>query len=225
MKSDAAEARYTASGPTSSGSPMRRAGTLDRNSARVCLVGHGLARDVGVHVAGRQAVDLDPVARPLGGEASRERFHRRLARAVGGVAGDADRAVHRADIDDLARPRAIMPGATARASRNIDVRLVASTPSHSSSVTSIVLFSSVMPALLTRTSTGPSAASISRTARSISVRRVTSSVKPPARPPDLADLVGRRLDLVRRARAAGHAGARRAERRARWPGRSRGSRR
>src|SRR2546426_138868 len=58
----------------------------------------------------------------------------------------------------LPPPRWIIPGATARAQRNIEVRLVASTVSHSSSVTSSVCLSSVMPALLTRTSIGPSAA-------------------------------------------------------------------
>src|SRR6266508_3831198 len=79
--------------------------------------------------------------------------------------------------------RAIMTGATARARRNMEVRFVASTRSHSSSVTSTVFFSSVMPALLTRMSTGPSVVPTSRTAASISAARVTSSRKPPARLP------------------------------------------
>src|SRR5262249_9823139 len=79
--------------------------------------------------------------------------------------------------------RAIIPGATARANRNMDVRFVASTASHSSSVTSTVFFSRMMPALLTRTSTAPSAASTSRTARPRSDALVTSSLTPVARPP------------------------------------------
>src|SRR5215831_7847556 len=65
-------------------------------------IGHGRARDVRVHVAGRQAVDLDAVPRPLRSEASRQSVHRRLARTVGGVARHAEHAVHRADVDDLA---------------------------------------------------------------------------------------------------------------------------
>src|SRR5712691_8093413 len=66
--------------------------------------GHGRARDVGVHVAGREAVDLYAVLGPLGGEASSESIYRRLARAVRGVAGHAEAAIHGADVDDLAPP-------------------------------------------------------------------------------------------------------------------------
>src|SRR4029453_12315629 len=62
------------------------------------LVRHGLPRDVRVDVPGGEAIDLDAVTRPLDGEAPREGLHRGLARAVGGVARDADLAVHRADV-------------------------------------------------------------------------------------------------------------------------------
>src|SRR5262249_6117625 len=69
---------------------------LGQEEAPRLLVGHRLARDLGVDVARREAVDLDAVARPLDGEAPREGLHRALARAVGGVAGHPDPAVHRA---------------------------------------------------------------------------------------------------------------------------------
>src|SRR5215470_157857 len=71
--------------------------------ALACLrIGHGRARDVRIDVAGGKAVDLDAVSRPLRGEASRQSVHRRLARAVGGVARHAEPAVHGADVDNLA---------------------------------------------------------------------------------------------------------------------------
>ena len=83
----------------------------------------------------------------------------------------------------LPRPRAIMPGTTARAQRNIEVRLVARTVSHSSSVTSSDGLSRVMPALLTRMSMGPSADSASFTTVLICSPWVTSIRSARARPP------------------------------------------
>src|SRR5262247_534028 len=83
----------------------------------------------------------------------------------------------------LPRLRSIMPGATARAQRNMEVRLVTSTSSHSSSVTSSDGLSSVTPALLTRTSMGPSVRSASVTAARIPSALVTSSGIARARPP------------------------------------------
>src|SRR5262249_2911159 len=78
---------------------------------RPCLlVSQCLPWDVGVHVSGSKAVHLDPVTCPLGAQASRERFHGRLAGAVGSEARDADRAVHRADVDDLAAMPLNHPG-------------------------------------------------------------------------------------------------------------------
>src|SRR5215472_16239711 len=78
----------------------------------------------------------------------------------------------------LPRLRSIIPGATARAQRNMEVRLVTSTSSHSSSVTSTDALSSVTPALLTRMSMGPSARSASVTAARIPSALVTSAVRP-----------------------------------------------
>src|SRR5262245_50964983 len=83
----------------------------------------------------------------------------------------------------LPRLRSIMPGATARAQRNMEVRLVASTPSHSSSVTSSDGLSRVTPALLTRMSMGPRVPSASLTACRISSALVTSRGIARARPP------------------------------------------
>src|SRR5215831_10443024 len=83
----------------------------------------------------------------------------------------------------LPRLRSIIPGATARAQRNMEVRLVTSTSSHSSSVTSTDALSSVTPALLTRMSMGPSARSASVTAARIPSALVTSSGMARARPP------------------------------------------
>src|SRR5262249_23549228 len=83
----------------------------------------------------------------------------------------------------LPRLRSIIPGATARAQRNMEVRLVTSTSSHSSSVTSSDGLSSVTPALLTRTSMGPSVRSASVTAARIPSALVTSSGIARARPP------------------------------------------
>ena len=94
----------------------------------------------------------------------------------------------------LPRPRAIMPGATARAQRNIDVRFVASTVSHSSSLTSTVFFSRMMPALLTRMSMGPSAFSASFTAAVTWAPCVTSSRSAQALPP--ADSISAAADLT-----------------------------
>src|SRR5215470_7361257 len=65
-------------------------------------VRHGGPRNVRVHVARSEAIDLDAVARPLGGKTPCEPGHRRLARAVGGVARHAQHAIHRAQVDDLA---------------------------------------------------------------------------------------------------------------------------
>src|SRR5262245_10065030 len=65
-------------------------------------VRHGGPRNVRVHVARREAIDLDAVARPLGGKAPCEPAHRRLARAVGGVARHAQHAIHGTQVDDLA---------------------------------------------------------------------------------------------------------------------------
>src|SRR5215468_3436831 len=83
----------------------------------------------------------------------------------------------------LPRLRSIIPGATARAQRNMEVRLVTSTSSHSSSVTSTDALSRVTPALLTRMSMGPSARSASVTAARIPSALVTSSGMARARPP------------------------------------------
>src|SRR5499426_1178399 len=77
-------------------------GNLGQEALPCLRIGHGRARDVRVHVAGREAVHLDAVPCPLRGETSRQPVHRRLARAVGGVARHAEPAVHRADVDDLA---------------------------------------------------------------------------------------------------------------------------
>src|SRR5215467_8243547 len=83
----------------------------------------------------------------------------------------------------LPRWRSIMPGATARAQRNMEVRLVTSTSSHSSSVTSSDGLSSVTPAFLTRMSMGPSARSASVTASRTPSALVTSRGMARARPP------------------------------------------
>ena len=112
----------------------------------------------------------------------------------------------------LPRRCSIMPGATARASMNVEVRLVARTSSHSSSVTSTDRLSSVMPALLTRM--------CDRTERGADVRHdgvdlvPVGDVEPEAARAAAisADLRRRRLDLFRGARAACHRGARGAER-------------
>src|SRR3989338_3509478 len=80
-------------------------------------------------------------------------------------------------------PRAIIAGATARAHRNIDVRLVARIVSQSASVTSSVFCCMVMPALFTRTSIGPSPAATAPVAAAMSSARVTSSRNAAARPP------------------------------------------
>src|SRR5215470_8031785 len=77
-------------------------GNLGEEAFARLRIGHGRRRDVRVHVAGGEAVDLDAVARPLCGKASRQSFHRGLARAVGGVARHAENAVHGAHVDDLA---------------------------------------------------------------------------------------------------------------------------
>src|SRR5215813_632334 len=65
-------------------------------------VRHGGPRNVRVHVARSEAIDLDAVARPLGGKAPCEPAHRRLARAVGSVARHAQHAIHGTQVDDLA---------------------------------------------------------------------------------------------------------------------------
>jgi len=69
MKSEAGEAKYTASAAASSGSPRRRAGTLERKALAGLRIGHGRrARDVGVSwYPRRQAIDLYAGCRaPLG---------------------------------------------------------------------------------------------------------------------------------------------------------------
>src|SRR5215470_3218298 len=103
MKSEAGEARYTASAAASSGSPRRRAGTLDRKRSRV--FGSAIAaRDIGVHVPGREAIDLYAMPGPLRGKAPCEPIDGRLAGAVRGVVGHAQTAVHGSDVDNLAPP-------------------------------------------------------------------------------------------------------------------------
>src|SRR5499426_575972 len=77
-------------------------GNLGEEAFARLRIGHGRPRDIRVHVAGCEAVDLDAVPRPLCGKASRQSVHRSLARAVGGVARHAENAVHGAHVDDLA---------------------------------------------------------------------------------------------------------------------------
>ncbi len=66
----------------------------------------------------------------------------------------------------LPRRRSIIPGATARATRNALVRFTSRSSRHSSSENCSRGLRSVMPALLTRTSTGPSRATPAATASS-----------------------------------------------------------
>ena len=70
MKLEASDARKTAAGPSSTGSPQRPSGTFASIWARGGRVVQERRVDLGGERAGAEGVDVDPVARPTPGRAS-----------------------------------------------------------------------------------------------------------------------------------------------------------
>ena len=86
---------------------LEPSGAARGNVAQEPLAYAGVIERLGVHVghepAGGDRVDLHVVARPLDAQGARERDHAALGGGVRGVSGQARRAEHRGEIDDLAR--------------------------------------------------------------------------------------------------------------------------
>src|SRR4029077_3058276 len=80
--------------------PRRRA--IDNTVVQFGDVASGAAGKVGIDPPGQDAVDLDVVRGPGGGEAARELNHRALGRGVDRGDAEPEDAGHRADGDDLA---------------------------------------------------------------------------------------------------------------------------
>ena len=83
------------------------------------------------------------------------------------------------------RPRAIMPSTTARVAWSAPLKLTAIRRSQSAGSLSAKSARRSQPALLTSTSTGPTASATARTAASTATGSLTSAVAPSARPPAL----------------------------------------
>ena len=106
----------------------------------------------------------------------------------------------------ITRPqrRSSIPGSTARASRYGPVALTRRWRSHSAASVFENGADSAMPALLTRTSTGPRLAAIEATPRATAPSSVTSSTSGSVWTPRFGDRGGGRVHLIGRARGDGH---------------------
>ena len=100
--SEAGDARYSTAPTISSGLPTRPAGMASRIHARYSGSPSALGDHRRVEVARPDRVDVHAVLDPLRAECARQLDDGALARAVGGLLGDADHAVGRREVDDLA---------------------------------------------------------------------------------------------------------------------------
>ena len=167
-KSDAADARKT-----TAPAELGRLAPAARRHARRSHASNPAsalqrAGQLGAEVAGPDRVRLDVVRAPSRRTSPASASSARPSSPrTPPIVARASLAHDRADVDDLpARARSIICGATARATRNALVRLTSSSSRHSASENCSSGLRSVMPALLTSTSTGPSRATPAATASS-----------------------------------------------------------
>src|SRR6185295_5095456 len=81
--------------------PAARGRAVDQPGAELGVV-HERLGQLGLEVAGPQAVDLDAVLAPVDGHALGQHLHGALAGGVGRDVGPAQFALYRTDVDDLA---------------------------------------------------------------------------------------------------------------------------
>ena len=156
---EASEARKTTAPARSAGVPQRPAGHPREQRVVALVVLAQRAGQLGLHPAGRDAVDADAAARPLVGQRAGEPEQPMLGRRVGRDVHAAVEGVHGDDVDDAAAPPVRQQRTGERLREQERRRQVEGDDAcQSSAGVSSAGARRIIPALLTRTLRSPSSA-------------------------------------------------------------------